>query len=452
MRIGCLVFSVSAIALSGCSWLGDSIRSRTNVLNTQVNQNGQFLGQNRFGGGNGAFSQNPCQIFSPNQPVPRGCNPADVTLATNGTSFPQSPDFSGGQYISGGYGTHAAQAGQQAGLYQPKKRLRKPRWRGNLALGLDKSISGDFIDDAVFPVSGLVNYDPLNFVESFSSGSQASGQITSIDYFSVIENVNTPNISFEDVHSAPLTLTGGVEYIATPRTTLFANGGYTYADGERREAVIIDAELQRLTTVENFIPEIGPESVTVIPSGDPAIPDQTVVTPGMPTGNFLPNGAPSVNLSTIPNVNVANFIYDFEELKRVNLEAGVRHYFNPILKGQTQTSITPFVAASGGANYYNDQSLTITQNQLFQEQAFESQLTDTQFFDVAAPPIIVDVYDSQWVPAGAVTAGIEWQMTPKTALAFESGVRFEGARDFSNGESGDSNISIPFTIRGSYNF
>ena len=147
--------------------------------------------------------------------------------------------------------------------------------------------------------------------------------------------------------------------------------------------------------------------MTVIPSGDPAIPDQTVVTPGMPTGNFLPNGAPSVNLSTIPNVNVANFIYDFEELKRVNLEAGVRHYFNPILKGQTQTSITPFVAASGGANYYNDQSLTITQNQLFQEQAFESQLTDTQFFDVAAPPIIVDVYDSQWVPAGAVTAGIE---------------------------------------------
>ncbi len=430
MRIGYVVISASAIALSGCSWLGGGFGGGSNLLNGQAKQSGQFFGQNQYAGAHQAFGANPCQIFTPTQPIPRGCNPADVTLATNGTAFPQSPNFSGGDYISGGYGTHAAQAGQQAAFYQPKKKLRKPRWRGNLALGVEKSLSGDFIDEDNFPVSSIINYDPLDFVESFQTGSQANGQVTTTQYFSEIEQIIAPNISFEDVHSAPLTFTGGVEFIATPSTTLFANAGYTAADGESFEAVNVIGELQRLETVDNFIE-------------DPAAP-----------GTFIPNGASVTNLTTIPNVNVANFIYDFEELKRVNLEAGARHYFDPILQGQTQTSITPFIAASGGANYYNDQSLTITQNQLFLEQAFESNLADTEFFDVVTPtgPIIVDVYDSQWVPAGALTAGVEWQMTPKTALAFETGLRFEGGREFTNGERGDSNVSIPFTIRGSYNF
>jgi len=47
---------------------------------------------------------------------------------------------------------------------------------------------------------------------------------------------------------------------------------------------------------------------------------------------------------------------------------------------------------------------------------------------------------------------MEWQVTPKTALAFETGVRFEGGRENDNGDRGDDNIAIPVTIRGSYNF
>ena len=64
----------------------------------------------------------------------------------------------------------------------------------------------------------------------------------------------------------------------------------------------------------------------------------------------------------------------------------------------------------------------------------------------------VELYDSQWVPSGQLNAGMEWQVTPKTALAFETGIRIEGARDYSNGVKGDTNIAIPMTIRGSYNF
>ena len=56
------------------------------------------------------------------------------------------------------------------------------------------------------------------------------------------------------------------------------------------------------------------------------------------------------------------------------------------------------------------------------------------------------------MPTGQLNAGVEWQVTPKTALAFESGLRFERGREYSNGERASTNIAIPVTVRGSYNF
>ena len=64
----------------------------------------------------------------------------------------------------------------------------------------------------------------------------------------------------------------------------------------------------------------------------------------------------------------------------------------------------------------------------------------------------VDLYDSQWVLSGGLQAGLEWQVTPGTALALETGLRVQGARDYSNGAKGDSRISVPLTLRGSFNF
>jgi hypothetical protein len=64
----------------------------------------------------------------------------------------------------------------------------------------------------------------------------------------------------------------------------------------------------------------------------------------------------------------------------------------------------------------------------------------------------VELYDAQWVPMGSLKAGVEWQVTPKTALAFETGLRVEGARDYSNGTKGDTNVTVPLTLRGSFNF
>ena len=108
-----------------------------------------------------------------------------------------------------------------------------------------------------------------------------------------------------------------------------------------------------------------------------------------------------------------------------------------------------------GATHHKSVSFDIEQNQLFYQRAFEDGEND--FFDVIPANVPggtsrVNLFDSEWVPSGQLNAGMEWQVTPKTALAFETGVRFEGARKNDNGDRGDDNIAIPVTIRGSYNF
>ncbi len=458
------VCTLSAILLSGCSWLGGGLGGHSG-------QNNAYNASGRYASAQGAQARGkqyrgpqagPCQIFVPTQPIPHGCDPASVTLAAPGAQyggqhaggFPQTPQF-GNTAITGGYGSHAADAHNQSAHYQPKKRLRKPKWRGSLSLGGEKSNGGDYLnyDDAGLGRSQLIpttiqrqdgsarnlntfrfggfnpslNYNPFDFREDFTEGSPPSGTITDTRYFADVENVDMPNISFDDVHSTPVTISGGVEYIASPRTTLFANAGYSYAEGEDDSGITIDGRLLREVRTRTFT--------------------ESMVSPG----TFIQQ-SDDTNTSFIPNVDIAHFNFSFSDLERINLEAGARHYFNPIFKNQTQTSITPFIGAAAGASHYNAQSFTISQEQLFYERAFESDLETLEFYEPPSLTQVVDVYDSQWVPQGSLTAGVEWQMTPKTALAFETGLRIEGARDYSNGTKGDTNVAIPFTIRGSYNF
>jgi len=392
--------------------------------------------------------QNPCQVYSPQAPIPPGCHPSQVTLGTAG-GFPQQPKFGGGQYANQGYGSHAGVAHQQAAHYQPRKnKLRKPRFRGSLSLGVEKSNSGDLLDFAqagispasLFdPVTGT-GYNPQDFNEERREGSEAGGLVTTTtftanerdaaDIFADggIERINAPNISFDDVYSTPARFAIGGEFIMSPKTTLFANAGYSVSEGKAGNLASIDATLYRRVSEQAFI-------------DDPA-------NPGTP----IANGMPAVQDTFIPNRQIAQFGYDFTDMRRVDLEAGARRYFNPLSSSAGFKTLTPFVGASVGASYYNSVSYDVTQQQAFLERAFNAETT-TEYYDVTPiPQVRVDLYDSQWVPSGQLNAGMEWQVTPKTALAFETGVRIEGARDYSNGVRGDTNIAIPVTIRGSYNF
>lgn len=442
------VCTLSAVLLSGCSWLGGV----GNVFNGGGQGHHAKSSQYDYSGRYNARSQHqyraqqdPCQVYSPQAPVPQGCHPSQVTLGTAG-GFPQQPNFGGGQYASQGYGSHAGVAHEQSAHYQPRKnKLRKPRFRGSLSLGVEKSISGDLLDFGSVPgLDPVANYNPQDFVEGTTTGSQSEGAIVRTTYtandrdvanifqppgpgFLGYEQARMPNISFDDVYSTPARLAIGGEYILTPRTTVFANAGYTKSEGKSGAVASVEATLYRRTESEGFAPnEDAP-------------------------GTFLSTGTVT-NTSFVPNRAIAQFTYDFTDMNRYDLEAGARHYFNP-LSAQGYKTLTPFVGASVGASHYNGVSFDVTQQQAFYQRAFESESGETEeYYTVTGPQNRVDLYESQWVPSGQLNAGMEWQVTPKTALAFETGVRIEGARDYSNGEKGDTNIAIPMTIRGSYNF
>ncbi len=442
------ICALSAIMLSGCSWNGGGFGSGQSQ-GVQASSS-QFSG-GRYNSGliGGASQVDPCMVYSPQAPVPYGCNPADVTLGTAG-GFPQQPDFSNYNQTTGGYGSHAGVAGQQAAFYEPQSQRRKPRWRGTLGFGFETNLSGDILD---FAEAGSLDpsggYNPQVFNEGFRTGSESAGSITTTTFTANdqdinfapgetlaagifvdnrFESINNPNLSFGDVHSTPLHLKAGAEFIVSPNVTVFGNVGYAYAEGETLSGATVDATLYREVSTQAFIPDAA--------------------TPGA----FIPNGAPTSQISFLPNQQIASFEYDFSNTQRIDLEAGGRYYFNPIIKDQGYKTLTPFVSASAGASYYNGVDVNVTQDQVFYQSTFESGGATSDSFNVSGSSTNVELYDSQWVASGQINAGMEWQVTPKTALAFEAGLRFEDDRELTNGNNGDSRISIPLGIRGSYNF
>jgi len=430
--------AVSAIALSGCSWLGGFGQ------NTQAGHH--YSAKSSAYGYAKPSAHNPCQIASPRHPIPRGCNPASVTIATphqgatNG--FPQKPQFGQPSYTTGQYGSHASNAAQQGANYRRDvPTLRKPKFRGTMSLSAEKSLNGELLDYEKFstdPVTGLpidptVNYDPRDFNEGRTVGSVSTGSITQTIFTAgarergtgpLYDRADVPTVSLEDAWSTPVKIAIGGEYILSPRNTIFANVGYTGSTGETVRFADVTATLYQDIITQEYDPD-----------------------------TFAPIGAPISSTIFIPDEQIATFSADFSDMNRYDLEVGGRHYFNPFNKNDGLNTVTPFVGAAVGASHFNAVSYRTDQRQRFYEQAFNDPTgEDSQFYNIDGTETTVELYDSQWVPTGQLNAGVEWQVTPRTGLAFETGVRVEGAREYSNAEKGDTNIAIPFTIRGSYNF
>lgn len=454
------VCTLSAVLLSGCSWLGGV----GNVFNGggqghhaqnagHYEQGGRYKANAQKGQHQYRAQHDPCQIYSPQAPIPQGCHPSQVTLGTAG-GFPQQPNFGGGQYADQGYGSHAGVAHQQAALYQPRRdKLRKPRFRGSMSLGVEKSISGSLLDYSKnTDIDPVANYDARDFAEGFTQDTGTATRRTIfvgndqyrnieaegtrfVDVTNGSESTSNPEISFDDIYSTPARFAVGGEYILSPRTTLFANAGYSQAEGSSGQVANVTATIYQQVSDTDYIDD--PDNPgTDIPNPEPVYPDDYSI---VSTGFF-------------PNQEIARFSFDFTDMKRLDLEAGARHYFNPVVRSAGFKTLTPFVGASVGASHYNGVSYDVTQEQAFFQASYNDGTTDDNFYTITGPTNTQDLYDSQWVPSGQLNAGMEWQVTPKTALAFETGVRIEGARKYSNGERGDKNIAIPMTIRGSYNF
>jgi len=400
MRLAAL--SVSAILLSGCAWMGGAPGSG--------NAHSYGYGKAAPAQAGPMRGQNKCTIFSPVQPIPTGCHPSQVVLSGQHSYTPNQPS-----YTTGGYGSHAESAyrvGQHAG---PKGRIRKPTLRGTLSFGTEQSVAGTLLS----PDTAGFLYNPALFEESVTTRTAES--ITTNEYSSVVEGISSPSLSFNDVHQSPLSIKAGAEYIVNPRFTLFANGGYTHATGANDASASVVARLTNTTTEQFLDPDTGAAV-----------------------------GLPTVNTTFIPNQEVANFVADFSDHRKFDLEVGARRYFNPIYKEQGYRTITPFVGAAVGLSHVNEITFKSQQNQLFLADAFEN--GNFSYYDVPTAGGVNTLYESDWLVNGALTAGLEWQLSPKTALAFESGLKAYQNRDFVSGDSGDMNVVVPLTLRGSYNF
>ncbi len=502
MRLGSVTLSVSlsAVLLSGCSFIGGQASGYKNPFAKQkAAHHGQY-GVQQYG--------QHCQIASPRQPIPRGCRPEQVTIGTAGYGqpapaygaqggFPQQPQFGQPQYTDGAYGRAVGQNPAMAYHTRgPKKR--KPKLRGALSFGLERSVGGDLIDYDSFSIDPIGLYNPQTYNEVSRTGADGTGDLVEVtftanqrttggEYFrdNTYEEASVPNISFDDAWASPASISGGLEYIAGDKTTFFANAGYSHSRGNSGTAASVQATLFRVedTGVYDYIPPVDAQPfIPGTPSfgGTPEIPALIdpltggILTPGIPAVPASPgtNDTPAVaavpeqyirtgtsrSVSFIPNEKIAEFDYDFSDMRRINLEAGARHYLNPLVKSDGYKTVTPFVGASAGVSHYDQVDVKVTQRQRFYERGFAlggevpDANTPAQFYDIAGAPTTVRIFDDQWVPAGQLNVGAEWQVTPGAALALESGLRVEGGRKYSNGERADANISIPVTLRGSVNF
>jgi hypothetical protein len=413
-----------------------------------------------------AYSADPCRLPHRQAPIPRGCHPSQVTYGPSPSyggnaygpagsqggsyagGFPQKPQFGAPshqghpQYATGGYGSHAA-GNQYTQLHQGGNgaQKRRPRFRGALDLGIDRSVSGDILTNAAFPTEPFTGYNPANYNEARTEGSIAQGEVTDYRYYvnSRLQNtpdpwddLQVPDVSFADAWSAPTTIGASGEFILSDRATLFGRVGYSQAEGTSGGAATIEGTVFKETTIRSYNSEYNLVGTSV-----------------------------STEFQT--EQQIAEISYDFSDMKRLDLEVGGRVYLEPIAGVSTGRTITPFLGASAGATHYNAVSYSYDQRQLGYRSVYEDEENSYYDLDVpggydidndpATPNVTrVDLYEAQWVPAGGLQAGMEWQLSPKTALAFETGVRVEGPRDYANGAKSSRRVSVPFTLRGSFNF
>jgi len=407
MRIAAL--ATSAVLLSGCSWLGLGAPSADKSW-ADYNRGAQAAG--RYSGGHAQYgaqaprqgygaprSYGPCEITSVAQPVPQGCAPEQVTIALPGGQY-GGPQAYAGNYqapAAGSYGQslaniNRAQAAANHGIHNYWKR---PRFRLTGTAGLERSVSG-----TVYNADDLASlYNPLQHANQRTSGTPADGRVIVEDYEPRIDNNPVPaaaaavsNNRISDIYGAPFTFGAGAEYQVNDRFAVFGNASYT---------------------------------VEVTPAGE-------------------------VNNTSIPDVIVARTSATANALRRSNLELGGRYYFKDAFPQYLERPLTPYISASAGASHYNALEVSQETEELLLGAFFDDPTTPLYSRERTSDP--VEILEEGWVPTGAITVGAEWQVTPKAALAFETGLRYEGGRKATFGGRTDNNIAIPLTLRGSIGF
>ena len=476
MRIAAL--ALSATLLSGCSWLGLGGANHSGA--PQYSQNGRYdagaaARYNAASGYQGAYQngyQNgyqapyqagahqagarggPCEITSVSHPIPQGCRPEQVTIALPGGSNGQynanyagQPNYAGQQPSYNAYGSAVDDAQRNASLTTNvgHNYWKRPKLRLTGSVGVEDSVSGDLYNEGAL---GLI-YDPTDHFESTISGSPAAGQVILNEYY--VANplgtpratnprtspddtfllVDAPTVNIGDAYTAPFVVALGGEYQLSDRFSVFGNVSYSEQDAEDVVGVRYEGNLENFQQITEFTEMTDPMTNAV---------------------TFTPNLLPATS-SQFNNVTVAETNVELSDRRRTALEVGGRYYFDDIFTKHLARPLTPYVSAKVGAAYHNRLTATQTLDRLFLQEFATSDGQSVEYEDVLsvqAEP--VEILDDEWIATGGLQVGAEWQITPRTALAFETGINIEGGRDQINGGDTNDHISVPLTLRGSFGF
>ena len=442
------VLACSTILLSGCSWLGfgpDSASSWSQYNQGAQQASGRYQGPQGQAAQHSGQYQSPyqarsnsrCEIRNVSQPVPQGCRPEDVTIALAGSGGQYGNQYGGGQAqapSTGSYGRSVsdidrAKVASGNGVHQTWER---PRLRLTGSTGFETSVSG-----AAFNAGGFASlYDPTTQNGRTVTGTPSSGQVVTTLYSAEDFSTTGKDVSFSDLYAAPFSLGGGAEYQINDRMAVFANAGYTHAAGKNGGGQgVVGAARADISTQNWFTPTTTNPDGSTTPSGPP----QEV-------------GAPVVTAVRISDTLLASSQFEISDLERINLEVGGRYYFDDAFADHLRTPLNPYIAASAGAAHYSALSIKQEAERLILSQYMQSGGSTANYVSAGSTGS-EDFIKKGWVPTGSLTVGAEWQMSPSAALALETGLRFEGKRDYvnSDAETGN-NISVPLTLRGSIGF
>lgn len=426
MRIAVLAFST--VLLSGCSWLGFGGNKPHHSKHQSYGSYGQQATHHQ------GKRANPCQIPHASAPIPRGCRPEQVTIGTQ-KSYAQN---SYGGYSNQGYSrAQKPSAGSygQANIpttggawptqtHVPNRYDKRPRLRLNGSLGAETSISGEALSS--FALTDI--YNPAAHTEGpIQVGSQPSGSVTTTNYS--VEDIvpRAPQTTFSDLYAAPLSVGIGAEYLVTPKVSVTAEASYAHAAGRKGGGVTYEGDIREDVLIENYT---------------------TNLTTGAPTLS----GTTS-NSTILENLPVAYAEYSVNDLKRSSFEAGAKYYFDPAFEQYMERPLIPYVGISAGGAHYNALEVKQDLYQLFLQDYWESgRLPEDLSYYREAETAPTELIEAGWVPTGTLVLGAEWQVRENASIGFETGVRFEGARDRTDGSETGDNYSIPLKIRGSIGF
>ena len=138
-------------------------------------------------------------------------------------------------------------------------------------------------------------------------------------------------------------------------------------------------------------------------------------------GTFDPQG--NFTATTGPGSATRNLTGEFEDLETYTLEGGVRQYVG------NNNVFRPYVTAKAGARRNN--SVTLTQVDVADGSVFN----ESEFID------------SGWNPTAAGLVGAEVAVGPRGAIGIESGIRWADGLDVAGGGA-DDQWSIPLNLRG----